>query len=130
MAAVKPKDSRAELTLRRELHARGLRYRLHAKDVLGCPDIVVRKRGLAVFVDGDFWHGNAHNRRGLPNLEDLFPSNTEFWVAKILRTVERDRQVTEELRAAGWRVIRLWEEDVLSAPTKAADTVEYALRGD
>lgn len=129
MAAVKHKDSRAELALRRELHARGVRYRLHARDVLGCPDIVVRKRGVAVFVDGDFWHGNAHVRRGLSSLEDLFPSNKEFWVPKIQRTMERDREVTAELRATGWHVVRLWEEDILEAPIAAADTVELALRG-
>lgn len=129
MAAVKHKDSRAELALRRELHARGLRYRLHARDIVGCPDIVVRKRGVAVFVDGDFWHGNAHHRRGLARLEDLFPNNTEFWVAKIRRTMERDREVTVELRAGGWQVIRLWEEDVLEAPREAANAVERVLRG-
>jgi DNA mismatch endonuclease (patch repair protein) len=129
MAAVKHKDSRAELALRRELHARGVRYRLHARDIFGCPDIVVRKRGVAVFVDGDFWHGNAHQRRGLKSLEDLFPSNKEFWVAKIYRTMERDREVTARLQAAGWQVVRLWEEDVLKAPTFAADSVERLLRG-
>ncbi len=129
MAAVKHKDSRAELALRRELHARGVRYRLHARDVLGCPDIVVRKRGVAVFVDGDFWHGNAHVRRGLDSLEDLFPSNKEFWVSKIRRTMERDREVTAELQATGWQVVRLWEEDVLEAPVLAADSVEHLLRG-
>lgn len=129
MAAVKHKDSRAELALRRELHARGVRYRLHARDVLGCPDIVVRKRGVAIFVDGDFWHGNAHHRRGLKGLEDLFPTNTEFWVGKIHRTMERDREVTARLKAAGWKVVRLWEEDVLKAPALAADRVEHLLRG-
>ena len=129
MAAVKHKDSRAELALRRELHARGVRYRLHARDIFGCPDIVVRKRAVAVFVDGDFWHGNAHRRRGLNRLEDLFPSNREFWVAKISRTMERDREVTARLQADGWQVVRLWEEDVLRAPTLAADGVEHLLRG-
>ncbi len=129
MAAVKHKDSRAELALRRELHARGVRYRLHARDVLGCPDIVVRKRGVAVFVDGDFWHGNAHVRRGLDSLEDLFPSNKEFWVPKIHRTMERDREVTVELEAAGWNVVRLWEQDVLEDPVVAADAVEPLMRG-
>lgn len=129
MAAVKHKDSRAELALRRELHARGVRYRIHARDVLGCPDIVVRKRAVAVFVDGDFWHGNAHNRRGLERLEDLFPSNKEFWVPKIRRTMERDSEVTAELRATGWLVARLWEEDILDAPMVAADAVECLLRG-
>jgi DNA mismatch endonuclease (patch repair protein) len=129
MAAVKNKNSLAELLLRRELHARGVRYRLHAKDVLGCPDIVVRKRRVAVFVDGDFWHGNAHKRRGLAKLDDLFPTNKEFWVAKISRTIARDREVTDQLTASGWRVVRLWEQNILDAPAAAADAVESALLG-
>lgn len=128
MAAVKNKDSRAELALRRELHARGLRYRLHGRDVTGCPDLVVRSRRVAVFVDGDFWHGNAHRLRGLDRLEDLFPTNREFWKAKIARNVERDRKVTAALKASGWRVVRLWESDVLQSPTEAADRVEAALQ--
>ncbi len=81
-------------------------------------------------MDGDFWHGNAHVRRGLDNLEDLFPSNKEFWVPKIRRTMERDREVTAELQATGWQVVRLWEEDVLEAPALAADSVEHLLRGN
>ncbi len=89
----------------------------------------MRKRGVAVFVDGDFWHGNAHNRRGLKSLEDLFPSNKEFWVPKIHRTMERDREVTATLQANGWQVVRLWEEDVLEAPALAADRVERLIRG-
>ena len=82
MAAVRNKDSKAELALRRQLHARGLRYRLHARDLPGRPDLVIRKYRLAVFVDGDFWHGNAWKVRGLARFEDQFPSNRDFWVEK------------------------------------------------
>src|ERR1700747_3217921 len=85
MAAVRNKNTKAELALRRALHRRGLRYRLHPSDVFGRPDIVIRSRGLAVFVDGDMWHGNAWRVRGLSSLEDLFPNNTEFWTKKIRR---------------------------------------------
>lgn len=115
MAAVKHKDSKAELALRRALHAAGLRYRLHTKDVPGKPDIVNRAKKLAVFVDGDLWHGNPDEvrRRGRASLAELFPTRTEWWVAKIERTIARDREVTEQLRAEGWTVIRLWEHDVL-----------------
>jgi DNA mismatch endonuclease (patch repair protein) len=81
-----------------------------------------------VAVDGDLWHGNAHRLRGLDRLEDLFPTNGEFWVAKIGRNVERDREVTSALETAGWRVVRLWESDVLRSPEEAADVVETALR--
>jgi DNA mismatch endonuclease (patch repair protein) len=128
MAAVRNKDSRAEMLLRRALHARGLRYRLHARDIVGNPDLVVRSRRVAVFVDGDFWHGNAHRLRGLDSIEDLFPTNREWWTKKLRRTMERDREVTTRLEAEGWNVIRLWESDVLRNPAEAADRVQLALR--
>src|SRR5690606_26344398 len=105
----------------------GLRYRLHAKDVLGTPDIVIRRRRLAVFVDGDMWHGNAWRLRGLPNLASMFPNRTEWWVAKIERNMQRDREVTERLRADGWTVVRIWESDVIADVHAAADRVYHAL---
>ena len=128
MSAVRGKDSKAEIALRRELHRRGLRYRLHARDVIGKPDLIVRSRKVAVFVDGDFWHGNAHRLRGLGRLEDLFPTNREWWMKKLRRNIERDREVNETLKSEGWRVVRVWESDVLPDPTLAADTVEAAMR--
>lgn len=128
MSAVRSKDSKAELALRQELHRRGLRYRLHARDVVGKPDLVVRSRKVAVFVDGDFWHGNAHRLRGLDRLEDLFPTNRAWWMKKLRRNMERDHEVTETLRSEGWRVIRIWESEVLSNPVRAADAVETAMR--
>lgn len=130
MSAVRGKDSKAEIALRRELHRRGLRYRLHARDVTGNPDVVVRSRKVAVFVDGDFWHGNAHRLRGLDRLDDLFPTNREWWMKKLRRNIERDREVTAILRSEGWRVVRVWESDVLSDPTCVADTVEAVMRGE
>lgn len=128
MAAVKHKDSKAELVLRRALFSRGLRYRLHAKDLPGKPDIVFRRQRVAVFVDGDFWHGNEHRRRGLPRLEDLFPTRTEWWTTKIRRNVERDAEVTLSLEHRGWTVLRVWESDVLASPSNAADDVCGLLR--
>lgn len=123
MAAVRNRDSKAELALRRELHRRGLRYRLHARDVPGHPDLVIRSRKLAIFVDGDFWHGNAWRLRGLTNLAALFPTRTAWWVAKIERNMQRDREVTEQLENAGWRVVRVWESDVIADPASVATHV-------
>jgi DNA mismatch endonuclease (patch repair protein) len=130
MARVRNKDSKAELALRRALHAAGVRYRLHAPDVTGRPDLVIRSRRLAVFVDGDLWHGNPEEirRRGRDSLADLFPTRTDWWVAKIERTVARDREVTEALEGSGWTVIRLWEHDVLRDPSGSAETVRQAVR--
>jgi DNA mismatch endonuclease (patch repair protein) len=130
MARVRSKNSKAELALRRALHARGFRYRLHGKDILGRPDIVNRSRRLAIFVDGDMWHGNEHHRRGLASLAELFPTRTEWWVAKIETTVRRDHEVTARLRDQGWTVIRLWESDILANPDTAAERVLDASQTD
>lgn len=129
MAAVKQKNSKAELTLRRALHGAGLRYRLHAKDVFGRPDIVNRSKKLAIFVDGDLWHGNPAEvrRRGRTSLAELFPTRTEWWVAKIERNITRDSLVTQQLRVDGWTVIRLWEHDVLSDPCQCVSRIMTAI---
>jgi DNA mismatch endonuclease (patch repair protein) len=128
MATVRSKNSKAEIALRRALHARGVRYRLHSADLEGRPDIVIRSSKLAIFVDGDMWHGNAWRVRGLSELADMFPTNTQWWVDKIQRTMERDVEVTQVLSANGWTVIRLWESDVLSSPDSAATRVIEQLR--
>jgi DNA mismatch endonuclease (patch repair protein) len=127
MARVGSKDSKAELALRRALHARGVRFRLHVRDLEGRPDLVIRKHRLAIFVDGDFWHGNAWRLRGLPNLESQFPTRTEWWTNKIRRNMARDEHVNAELRADGWLVLRMWESDILSDPYAAADNVTAIL---
>lgn len=129
MSRVRNRDSKAELTLRRALHAAGVRYRLHARDVTGHPDLVIRRLRLAVFVDGDLWHGNPEEvrRRRRESLADVFPTRTDWWVAKIERTIERDREVNDALRLAGWTVIRLWEHDVLADPDAAARVVLEAI---
>jgi DNA mismatch endonuclease, patch repair protein len=128
MAAVRDKNSKAEQVLRRELHARGVRYRLHATHVTGRPDLVIRRYKLAVFVDGDFWHGNAWRLRSLERFEDQFPTNTEFWVSKIRRNMARDEEVTQRLQDDGWRVVRIWESEVLRDPPSAAERVIHALQ--
>ena len=132
MAAVRSRDTGPEIALRRALHARGVRYRLHAADVPGRPDIVVRTRKVAVFVDGDLWHGNPDEwrRRGKQDLASMFPTRTAWWVAKIQRNIDRDRAVDEQLKSRGWRVLRLWASAVLADPEAAADVVAAAFRAN
>jgi DNA mismatch endonuclease (patch repair protein) len=80
---------------------------------------VNRSRRIAVFVDGDFWHGNPEEwrRRGFDSMEAQFRSgNRDRWIAKLRRNVERDREVTATLEAAGWRVLRFWESEVRADP--------------
>lgn len=115
MAAVKSRDTAPELALRRALHGRGLRFRVHSGEVLGRPDIINRSKRLAIFVDGDFWHGNPSDwtRRGFDSMEAQFRSaNRKRWVAKLRRNMERDREVTSQLESEGWTVLRFWESEV------------------
>lgn len=128
MQANRSRDTKPELLLRSELHRRGVRYRLHAADVPGRPDLVIRALNLAIFVDGDFWHGNRWRLRGLDRLEDDFHSNQDFWVAKIQRNVQRDREVDERLADEGWTVLRIWETEVLADVGAVADRVQEAIR--
>lgn len=131
MRAVRSRDTKPELLLRRALHAQGCRYRVHPRDIFGRPDLVVRTRKVAVFVDGDLWHGNPEEwrRRGRQGLGEMFPSRTDWWVAKIQRNIARDEEVTNRLRSDGWEVVRLWASDVVRDPDACAAQLAPRLRG-
>jgi DNA mismatch endonuclease (patch repair protein) len=115
MSSVRAKDGKAEIRLRKELHARGYRYRLHSKKLMGKPDIVFSRKKIVIFVDGDFWHGRALIEEGVQGLKKgLRTERADWWITKIKKTVQRDTYVTSELETAGWRVVRVWESDVLT----------------
>ena len=118
------KDTRPELLLRKRLWALGLRYRLHAADLPGKPDLVFRRQRLLVFVDGDFWHG-----RNWPQRKERLRlgHNGDYWQAKIEYNMERDRRNVAALQAAGWQVIRLWEGDIRRCLDDAVQVVMDAL---
>ena len=104
MAGIKGKDTKPELVLRRELHARGYRYRLHAKNIPGRPDLVFAERRAVVFVHGCYWHRHSGCRY------TSHPSTRpEFWQAKFDANVSRDDNVRAQLLEAGWRVATIWE---------------------
>lgn len=119
MAAVRNRNSAAELAIRRRLWLNGVRYRVRSK-LPGKPDIVFPRQRIVVFVDGDLWHGNSWRVRGLPSLESQFPTNTAWWVTKIRRNMARDAEVNEQLCATGWTVLRYWESEVLADPNRVA----------
>lgn len=107
MRAIRSKDTSIELMLRKELWKRGLRYRVNCKSVYGKPDILFVKAKVAVFCDGDFWHGKDYNENTFANSD-----NAEFWNRKIVRNMERDRIVDETLETQGYHVLRFWESDI------------------
>ena len=112
MSAIKSKNTEPELLLRRELWNKGFRYRVNYKKLCGKPDIVFTKARLVVFCDGDFWHGHNWALRGLSSLEEELSNYSEFWKAKILGNIERDKANTHKLEEEGWVVLRLWESDI------------------
>lgn len=107
MAAIKGKDTKPELIVRKYLFSRGLRFRVQVRKLPGNPDIVLPKYKTVVFVDGCFWHGHEGCR-----FFRLPKSNVEFWKAKIERNVARDIRTEAELKMLGWRVLRVWECDI------------------
>lgn len=130
MAAIRSKNTRPEMAVRRFLHAHGYRYRLHVKSVPTTPDIVLRRLHTVILVNGCFWHGHnlalpegkevkSEKVKELSDDEMLafensecckIPhTNREFWLTKILRNRERDERDRKELTRLGWNVIRIWE---------------------
>ena len=104
MAGIGGRDTKPELILRRALHARGLRYRLHDRKLPGTPDLVFRRFGAVCFVHGCFWHRHA----GCPYATDP-ATRPDFWQEKFRANVERDRRARKDLLEAGWRVAIVWE---------------------
>ncbi|WP_400261260.1 very short patch repair endonuclease [Sphingobacterium sp. SG20118] len=107
MSKIRAKNSKPELILRKALWARNVRFRLHDKSLPGTPDIVIKKYKLAIFVDGEFWHGfdwkNNRNR---------IKTNRLFWIPKIERNMQKDESVNRALRDKGYTVFRFWTRDI------------------
>lgn len=110
MAAVKSRNTKPEVALRKALWHRGLRYRLHSR-LTGHPDIVFPGARVVIFVDGDFWHGNAWRVRGMKSFDEQFlrHNNPEFWRKKITANMSRDQKVNDVLSREGWTVYRVFE---------------------
>lgn len=113
MSRIGSRNTKPEMVVRQGLHALGFRYRLHAKNLPGSPDIVLPKYKSAIFVHGCFWH--AHE--GCQNFR-VPKSNTEFWKEKLARNIERDARQIKELEDAGWRVLVVWECATRNLSTK------------
>jgi DNA mismatch endonuclease (patch repair protein) len=109
MARIRSSDTAPEVALRRALHAVGLRFRLHRKDLPGKPDIVLPRRNAVILVHGCFWH-----RHEGCSIATTPKSNTSFWADKFERNVARDARVRGKLEELGWRVFVAWECEVAS----------------
>lgn len=127
MSHIKSKDTSIELALRKELWSKGYRYRKNYKALPGTPDIVLTKYKIAIFCDGELFHGN--------NWEVLRPrllkgSNPEYWIKKIERNMERDRENDKKLLFMGWTVIHFWGNDILKNSEQCIKVIEEAIFDD
>ena len=107
MSNVHLKESKAEITLAKELWKRGFRYRKNYRNLPGSPDIAILRYNIAVFVDGEFWHGKDWNQR-----KDRLKSNREYWIEKIEENIARDKRNDLLLAEMGWIPIHFWEKEV------------------
>lgn len=115
MSGIGGRNTKPEIMVRKALFAAGYRFRLHRKDLPGCPDVVLPGRRVAVFVHGCFWHAHRGCRYAkTPS------SRKEFWEAKLAANAERDARATEALLSAGWRVLVVWECATRSVETREA----------
>ena len=121
MQHIRSKDTCIEVILRKALWKRGYRYRKNCRDIPGKPDIAIIKYKIAIFCDGEFFHGKDWEVLK-PRLEKS--SNAEYWVDKISRNRERDDLVNKKLLADGWTVIRFWGKDIKNNTEKCVRVVE------
>ncbi len=125
MKQVKNKDSKIELALRKELWNRGLRYQKNVSGVFGKPDLIFKRKKVAVFCDSEFWHGYNWDER-----KKDFKSHQEFWIPKIERNIERDKEVTKFLKGQGWTVLRFWGKEIKKNVVGCADKIEKTVKGE
>ena len=111
MAAIHSKNTKPEMIVRRGLWKRGFRYRLNHKRLPGHPDLVLRKYRTCIFINGCFWHGHLVDSSTMESSAccKIPKTNREFWVAKIRRNKERDKEEQRKLAAMGWHCITVWE---------------------
>ena len=121
MSRIRGKNTKPEILVRKGLHARGFRFRLHNKKLPGSPDIVLPKYGVAIMVNGCFWHGHKGCRYATNP-----KSNAEFWETKIARNRHRDEVTMAHLGALGWHVVTIWECELRGASYVALRLDELA----
>ncbi len=122
MQAIKSKDSKIELILRKALWAKGYRYRKNYKKLEGKPDIVFIGKKLVIFCDSEFWHGKDYH-----TCVDRISTNESYWKKKIKRNIERDIEVNNILQEQGWRVIRFWETQIIKETDSCIKLIEQAI---
>lgn len=134
MRKIKSKDTKPEVLLRKALWHKGYRYRKNYKNLPGKPDIVLTKYKICVFIDGEFFHGKNfesgyHSSKYCSLKEQIMAGDhADYWLHKIERNMERDREVDSELIATGWRVVRFWSKEAVNNTDKCVHSIQELIR--
>ena len=124
MQHIRSKDTKIEIILRKALWNKGFRYRKNFKELPGKPDIVITKYKIAIFCDGEFFHGKDWE---ILKLRLQQSNNSEFWISKISRNRERDDEVNKQLLFRGWTVIRFWGKDIKKNVDECVKVIEETI---
>jgi DNA mismatch endonuclease Vsr len=123
MQRVKSKDSEIEKILRNALWNKGYRYRKNVKDVFGHPDIVFKSKKVAIFCDSEFWHGYDWERK-----KNEIKTRQDFWIPKIERNMQRDKEVNMKLSEEGWTVLRFWGTEIKKQTENCVKEIEKCIK--
>lgn len=122
MQAIKSIGTKAEVILAKALWAKGFRYRKNDKTIFGKPDLSFKKYKLAIFIDGEFWHGKDWALK-----KQKISVNQTYWISKIERNIQRDKNVNEHLTSGGWIVLRFWEKEIKKELAACIAKIELVL---
>lgn len=118
MSKIRSKNTKPEMMLRKALFQKGIRFRINQKDLAGKPDISIKKYKIAIFIDGEFWHGHKWEEK-----KHKIKANKLFWIPKIERNMQRDGINNETLKQQGFTVIRFWEKEVYKELDKCLEII-------
>lgn len=122
MQKIRSVGTKPEIFFRKRLRAEGIRFNKNNKNLPGKPDIAIPKSKIAVFIDGEFWHGYKWDAK-----KKKIKANRDYWIPKIERNIARDKKYTAELKKVGWAVIRFWDFEINKKPEKCLNKVMKAL---
>ena len=125
MRSIKSKDTDIEIILRNELWKKGYRYRKNYKKLPGTPDIVILKYKVAIFCDGEFFHGKDWD---MLKMRLMRGRNSDYWTSKILSNIEHDKEVDKELLFRGWTVIRFWGNEIKKNARGCVEVIEETIK--
>ena len=123
MQSNKSKGTKPELLLAKSMWKLGLRYRKNVSNILGKPDFCFKKYKIAIFVDGEFWHGKDWKEK-----KSKITSNRDFWIKKIEKNMQRDAETSQALRNNGWLVFRFWGKDIEKHASEIAEKIYNAIK--